>query len=224
MGPREIQGFSPLPGSRTEEPALAADPRSSSRTSATLLGRLRHEVSDQKSWAEFVRNYGPLIHRWCRRWKLQPADAEDVTQTVLVKLADKLRTFEYDPQRRFRSYVKTLAHYALCDFLEARRRSSVQGSGDSVVLDQLDTVEARDDFQASLADAFDREVAAEAMARVQLRVQPRTWEAFRLTAMEGLSGAEAAARVGMEVPTVFRAKSQVQKMLKEEVRKIEEAW
>jgi RNA polymerase sigma factor (sigma-70 family) len=203
---------------------LTGDSRPSSRTSATLLGRLRHDLSDQKSWAEFVHNYGPLIHRWCRRWKLQPADAEDVTQTVLVKLADKLRTFKYDPTQRFRAYVKTLARYALCDFLESRRRSAVQGSGDSAMLDQLDTVEACDDFQASLSDAFDREVADEAMARVQLRVQPRTWGAFRLTALEGLSGAQAAARVGMEVPTVFRAKSQVQKMLKEEVRKIEKAW
>ena len=75
-----------------------------------------------------------------------------------------------------------------------------------------------------LADAFDREVAEAAMARVQLRVQPRTWEAFRLTALEGLSGADAAARVAMEIPNVFRARSQVQKLLKEEIRAIEEAW
>jgi RNA polymerase sigma-70 factor (ECF subfamily) len=203
---------------------LSPDTPSPTRTSATLLGRLKHDVNDQASWAEFVRRYGPLIHQWCRRWKLQPADAEDVTQVVLVKLAGRLRTFEYDRTQRFRAFVKTLAHHAWCDFLDARRRSGALGSGDTAMFDQLDTVEARDDLQARLADAFDRELAEEAMARIRLRVEPRTWEAFRLTALEGLSGAEAADRVGMEVPTVFKAKSKVQKMLKDEIRKIEETW
>jgi RNA polymerase sigma factor (sigma-70 family) len=199
-------------------------PPSPSRTSVTLLGRLRHDTSDQASWVEFVRNYAPLIHRWCRRWKLQSADAEDVTQIVLVKLAAQLRTFVYDPKQRFRAYVKTLAHHAWCDFLDARRRSAILGSGDTAIIDRLDTVEAREDLQGSLADAFDRELAEEAMARIRLRVEARTWEAFRLTALEGLSGAEAAERIGMEVPTVFKAKSKVQSMLKVEVRKLEEAW
>lgn len=203
---------------------MSTDPTSPSCTSATLLGRLRQDINDQASWAEFVRRYGPLIHQWCRRWKLQPADAEDVTQIVLVKLAGRLRTFEYDRNQRFRGFVKTLAHHAWCDFLDARRRSAVLGSGDTAMFDQLDTVEAREDLQGRMADAFDRELAEEAMARIRLRVEPRTWEAFRLTSLEGLSGAEAAARVGMEVPTVFKAKSKVQKMLKEEIRKLEEAW
>jgi RNA polymerase sigma factor (sigma-70 family) len=198
--------------------------QSPSRTSATLLGRLRHDVSDQASWAEFVSSYGPLIHRWCRRWKLQSADAEDITQIVLAKLAARLRTFEYDPNRRFRAYVKTLAHHAWCDFLETRRRSAALGSGDTAVVDQLDSVEAREDLQASLADAFDRELADEAMARVRLRVAPRNWEAFRLTAIEGLSGADAGARIGMEVSAVFKSKSRIQNTLKDEVRKLEEAW
>ena len=57
---------------------------------------------------------------------------------------------------------------------------------------------------------------------MQGRVEPHTWEAFRLTAQEGLSGAEVAARLGMQVATVFVARSTVQKMLQEEARKLEE--
>jgi RNA polymerase sigma-70 factor (ECF subfamily) len=180
-------------------------------------------VADAADWAEFVRRYGPLVHGWCRRWRLQEADAEDVTQTVLVRLAAKLRTFRYDPSQSFRAYVKTLAHYAWCDFLESRKRAGGGGSGDTVVHEMLDSVAAREDLQSSLADAFDRELLEEAMARVRLRVEARTWEAFRLTAIEGLSGAEAAGRVGMEVATVFKAKSKVQKMLREETRRLKES-
>ena len=43
----------------------------------------------------------------------------------------------------------------------------------------------------------------EALDRVRLRVEPQTWEAFRLTATEGLSGDAAAARLGMRLTAVY---------------------
>jgi RNA polymerase sigma-70 factor (ECF subfamily) len=58
---------------------------------------------------------------------------------------------------------------------------------------------------------------------VRRRVEPHTWEAFRLTAVEGMSGAEAAARLGLKVATVFKAKSKVRAMLQEEVARMEGA-
>jgi RNA polymerase sigma-70 factor (ECF subfamily) len=85
----------------------------------------------------------------------------------------------------------------------------------------LHSVEAREDLVHHLEAEFDRELLEEAMARVRLRVAPRTWEAFRLTALEGLSGAEAAERVPMQVAQVFVAKRRVQKMLTAEVAKLE---
>jgi RNA polymerase sigma-70 factor (ECF subfamily) len=60
------------------------------------------------------------------------------------------------------------------------------------------------------------------MARVQLRVEPRTWEAFRLTALEGCSGAEVGTRLGLQVAAVFQARSRVQRMLQAEVRTLDE--
>src|SRR5207302_2779306 len=115
------------------------------RTSVSLLVRLRQESPDQEAWGEFVRRYGRQIYHWCRKRKLQEADAQDVTQTVLVKLSQKMRTFRYDPAQSFRAYLKTLTHYAWCDFLESRKRGG-PASGDSQVLDLLQSVEARDDL------------------------------------------------------------------------------
>ena len=57
--------------------------------------------------------------------------------------------------------------------------------------------------------------------RVRLRVAPHTWEAFRLMALEGLPVAEVAAKVHMQVAMVYVAKSKVQKMLFEEIQKLE---
>ena len=80
------------------------------RTSASLLGRLRHQPTDQEAWSEFVDRYGEKIYGWCRRWHLQDADAKDVTQAVLASLCIKMRTFSYDPGLSFRGWLRTLTH------------------------------------------------------------------------------------------------------------------
>jgi RNA polymerase sigma-70 factor (ECF subfamily) len=192
-----------------------------SGTRISLLGRLRKDPSDQAAWSELVTHYGGKIHAWCLRWGLQEADSQDVTQDVLLKLAKAMRDFTYDPTRSFRAWLKTLTNHALSDFLESRPRSP-QGSGDSQMLDLLHSVEARADLLQRLEAEFDRELLEVAMTRVRLRVEPQTWEAFRLTAIEGFSGAEAADRIPMQVAQVFVAKRRVQKMLQEEIAKLEQ--
>ncbi len=190
-----------------------------SQTSATLLARLRQAPADQAAWAEFTDRYGRKIYAWCRQWNLQEADAEDVTQTVLLKLAEKMQTFDYDRGRSFRAWLKTVTRNAWSDFWSARKAAAAAGGSRAV--EMLHTVEAREDLVRRLDDEFDRELLDEAAARVRLRVAPRTWEAFERTAVQGQSGAEAAAALGMKVATVFVARSKVQKMLQEELRKLE---
>jgi RNA polymerase sigma-70 factor (ECF subfamily) len=191
-------------------------------TPVSLLSRLCRDPNNPGAWEEFVQHYGPKVLLWCRHWGLQQADAEDVAQDVLLKVARKMQTFRYDPARSFRAWLKTLAHGAWCDWLERRSRQA-QGSGDSRVLELLQTTAARDDLVCKLEEGYDAELLEAAGVRVRLRVGPRSWEAFRLLAFEGKSGAEVAAQLGMTVGAVFMAKSRVQKMLREEILKLEEA-
>jgi RNA polymerase sigma-70 factor (ECF subfamily) len=189
-------------------------------TRVTLLTQLRRDPSDQAGWDEFVERYGRHIYRWCRRWKLQDADAEDVTQDILMKLIQKLRAFQYDPSRSFRGWLKTVAHHAWRDFDDGRRTAR-RAAGAGQVHELIPTLEAREDLARKLEEAFDLELLEAAKVRVRLRVAPHTWEAFRLMAFEGLPVAEVAARVQLQVAMVYVARSKVQKMLREEVGKLE---
>jgi RNA polymerase sigma-70 factor (ECF subfamily) len=189
-------------------------------TRVTLLARLGQDPTDQGAWDEFVERYGRHIYRWCRQWKLQDADAEDVTQDILVKLARKLRAFAYDPSRSFRGWLKTVAHHAWRDFVDGRRHAQA-AAGDSQVWELLQAAEAREDLVQKLEEAFDHELLEAAKVRVRLRVAPHTWEAFRLAALEGVPVSEVAERVGLQVAMVYVAKSKVQKMLQEEIQKLE---
>jgi RNA polymerase sigma-70 factor (ECF subfamily) len=189
-------------------------------TRVTLLARLRQDPTDQAAWDVFVDHYGRHIYRWCRQWKLQDADAEDVTQDILMRLAQKMRVFTYDPSRSFRGWLKTLAHHAWRDFVDGARRPQA-AAGDRQVWELIQTLEAREDLIGKLQEAFDHELLEVAKLRVRLRVAPHTWEAFRLVALEGLPVAKAAVAVGMQVAMVYVAKSKVQKMLREEIQKLE---
>jgi RNA polymerase sigma-70 factor (ECF subfamily) len=190
------------------------------KTSLTLLGRLRRNPKDQAAWSEFVARYGPRILQWCRGWGLQECDAQDVTQDVLLKLNGLMATFVYDSSGSFRAWLKTLAHHAWRDLAAERRRAGA-GGGDGPILELLASLQAGDDLVEQLDAEFRREVLDHAMERVRQRVSARTWDAFRLTALEGWSGAAAAERLEMKIARVYGARSAVQEMIRQEVRKLE---
>ena len=187
-------------------------------TRVTLLARLREETPDAEAWSEFVGTYGPAVLGWCRRFGLQQADAEDVTQTVLLRLARRMKTFAYDEGKSFRAYLRTVTRYALNDFLAEKTEA---GSGDTALMHTLQSVAAREELETRLDGLFDRELLDEAMTRVRRRVEPHTWAAFESTAFGGLSGAEAAEALGMKVATVFKAKSKVVQAIREELARLE---
>jgi RNA polymerase sigma factor (sigma-70 family) len=188
-----------------------------SNTSITLLELVRQHPKDREAWDRFVRRYRPKIYAWCREWGLQEADADDVAQDVLVKLTDKMSNFRYDPSRCFRAWLKTITQHAWSDLITSRYRG-VEGK----LIPMLTSLEARADLEKRIEETFDRELLDLAIVRVQERVAPPTWEAFRLTAMERRSGVEASHILRIPVASVFVAKHRVQKMLKQEIDRFEE--
>jgi RNA polymerase sigma factor (sigma-70 family) len=197
---------------------MGRDPAST--TGTTLLVLLRDPTNPQ-NWVTFVERYTPTVMGWCRQWNLQPADAEDVTQEVLHKLAQKVRTFPYDPSKgRFRAWLKTLAHHAWSDLYADRKRAG-QASGDPQMQHLLDNQADSRSLAEALENEFMLELYEEAKARVQLRVNRTTWQIFQLLAVDGWSGADVAAKFHMQVAAVYVAKNRVYKMLAAEIRKLE---
>jgi RNA polymerase sigma-70 factor (ECF subfamily) len=191
-------------------------------TSPTLLGRLRQQPTDEEAWAKFVARYGPSIYSWCRQHKLAVADAEEVTQNVLGLLADKMRSFAYDPAKSFRGWLRTLTYHAWSDFVHGLQRAG-RGSGDTGDWMALQLTPARDDLLGRLEAQFDLEVLAEATARVQARVELLSWQIYQLTAVDGLTAPEAAQQLDKPVAAVYKARQRVHKLLQDEVRHLEGA-
>ena len=191
-------------------------------TRVSLFLRIRGAPGDPGVWEEFVELYGPAVVQWCRRHGLQDSDAHDVSQDVLVRFWRMSGKFRYDPERRFRSYLRRMVHSAVSDWSEARRADRDATGGDEL-RKVLDLAPAREDLAARIEEAFDTELLALAMGEVEARVKPRTWEAFRLLAVDGCAGAEVAARLQMDVNHVYVARFQVQRMIRDTVTRLERA-
>ena len=177
-------------------------------TSPTLL-RMLSLPGSHEAWAMFIDRYGALIENHCRRAGLQPADAEDARAEVCRKLIEAMRGFEYDPARRFRGYLQRVVENVIrTQWRIARRRPGWVGRGgawDDSIPEPLASLGAELDRRVqSRVDEFQR-----ALEQVRFEVGPEQWRAFELTVVEGLSGAEAAARLGKSVAAVYMAKRRV---------------
>jgi RNA polymerase sigma-70 factor (ECF subfamily) len=184
-------------------------------TSVGLLERLRREQFDQEAWEEFVRRYGRVLIDWARRWGAGKSDANDLAQEVLLNLLRQMRGFHYDPAQSFRGWLKTVAYRTLSHQRQKSQRCVAPGGSRHAAL--IDSIEARENLQQILQREAELELFELAAQRVRHRVNPHTWEAFELTAVVGLSGEEASARLDMSLSAVYVARFNVQKMLREEI-------
>src|SRR5262249_17249569 len=182
----------------------------------TLMDLLRQYPKDAAAWDRFVRRYRPKIYDWCRDRGLQEADAEDVAQDVIAILTRKMASFRYDPSLRFHAWLKTITYHALSDLIASRCRAI----GDRPT-PFLETIEARTDLEKRLDELFDRELLELAIARGRERVAAPTWGSFRRPTLGGHSCAEASRLLGIPVASVFVSKPRVQKMLREEIARLE---
>src|SRR5258708_37840493 len=143
-------------------------------TSPTLLRRLR-DPADREAWATFAENYGRRIYTWCRRWQMQEADAEDLTQGLLVKIPVKMRSFHYDPKAgSFRAWLKTVVRHALSDFVRSQQKLGKTSYA------PLESIEAEQDLMKELDDRFERELLDEPMPPTALPSSPAPREPFLL--------------------------------------------
>ncbi len=201
-------------------PAPPPDAPTFPDTRPTLLRRLP-DAGDEEAWRSFVETYGPLVFRFALRRGLQPSDAADLVQEVMLKVARNIGRFDYDPERgRFRGWLFTIAWRALIDRANrVKRRSEV--SGDRIA---ETTPDPTADAEALWDSEYRRSLLQRALPLVKPQFTESTWEAFRLTTLEGHGADETARQLGISVGSVYVARSRVTARLRERIRQIEAEW
>lgn len=190
-------------------------------TRNSLILRLP-DKQDIEAWDWFVSIYDPVVFRLAISKGLQEADARDLVQEVMVAVARAVERWDPDQQRgRFRDWLFRIARNLILNFLvRTKNRPWSQGGSDHYEL-----LQEQCDPDANLSGAFDlefrRELFRVAAERVQKSVKQQTWDAFRMTYIEGRTTAEAAAALGTKEGVVHVARCRVLARLREMVRQLE---
>jgi RNA polymerase sigma factor (sigma-70 family) len=192
------------------------------RTSSTLLRRTA-DWRDHAAWQEFVARYEPYIQSWCRDYRLDDDLAAEVSQLFWIELADKMRTFRYDPSRRFRGWLRRCFHWRVVDAIRERSREGLLVRS----LDDPTRVEDEGSFQASgPCDEEDDDpgprrllllsLAEQVQAAVREKVHAQSWQVFWHISIDGWSTRETANALNMTYLAAHAAHKRVLIRLAEE--------
>ena len=176
-------------------------------TSLTLLERIRN--SDREAWTRFVSLYCPLIYDACRKYGVQPTDADDVTQEVLQSVSKGIHQFRKDlPGDSFRGWLYRVVQNKLRDHFRraANRPDAVGGTDVHQLVEQLP-----DELSpASLSTVAGSDPALiRALDLIRVEIEERTWTIFWRMTVDGHSAAEIAEDLNMTRNAVRQAKHRV---------------
>lgn len=185
-------------------------------TSISLLNRV-HQADDREAWERLVCLYSPLLQSWLRKYDVQPSDADDLAQEVLLAVAQDVKAFDHNGRPgAFRTWLRAILVNRLRNFWRARARRP-QARGDSDIEQRLAQLE---DPASEMSQLWNRQhdqyVAQKLLALSEHQFAPTTWKAFRRVAIDGERPDAVAAELGISLNAVFIAKSRVLSRLRQE--------
>ena len=190
-------------------------------TRKSLLIRIK-DRDDTESWSQFVDLYGPLVYRFGKRKRLQDADASDMMQDVMQRVAQSIEKFEYDPALgRFRSWLFLISRQCIANQLKRKARQPI-GSADSKVARILEQAPTEQD-ESVWEDEYRHHILNWAMDQIRIQFSESTWQAFHETAFKNRSASEVASDLNMSVGAVYIAKSRITKRLREKVATVDDS-
>ena len=177
-------------------------------TRYSLIARLTSE-EDERAWQEFVELYEPLIFRLATSRGLQPADAQDVVQEALTRIARSIGEWTPDRNRgTLRGWIATIARNLTIDFLRKQNRLP-RTSDDSALRRKVEQAAAEDTESELFRREYERQAFAWVAGRVRQQCDPKTWQAFWMSTVDRVSVRVTAETLGMSTGAVYIARSRV---------------
>ena len=188
-------------------------------TRNSLIARLSN-VADVAAWEEFSEVYRPLVVRMGLAKGLQPADADDLAQTVLISVSKAIERWDPDGPAKFRTWLKRITDNAT---LNALTRVKPDRAAGSTSVDELlnSRPDPQDPNSELLQLEYRREVLHWAARKIRDEFTETTWKAFWLTAVEAKPAEEVGNLLGRSRGSIYAAKSRVMHRLMQQIDQFE---
>lgn len=184
-------------------------------TRYTLIRKLRNP-QDEQAWAEFASIYQPVVFRIALAKGLQYADATDLTQEVLTRVARAIDKFSPQPGGRFRAWLYRITRNLVIDFL--RQRSKLPVVFDDQTLREIVDRQPDQSQATEFEHEFQKQIFWVVAQQVKGQVQPTTWTAFWETEIQRKSIDEVVKLTGLTAGAIYVARSRVIARLRCEVQ------
>lgn len=194
-------------------------------TSVTLLDQLRSPADAtawNRAWEELDRLYRPFLVARVIGAGIQPTDAEDVAQEVLLVVREKMPNFERNRSSRPGSFRTWLRHVtANCRRTHVRKGTRGRAEGGDDALEQLRNLEDPDSDMSRIWDReHQRHRIRHAMQTIRADFAESSWAGFTQVCMEGKPAVEVAAEMGINPSALYSAIGRIKARLEEELGRL----
>jgi RNA polymerase sigma-70 factor (ECF subfamily) len=180
------------------------------------------DPANRDAWELFARIYRPVIVRIAMARGLQHADAQDLSQQVLMAVASGIGRWEKrDESTRFRHWLSRVTKNAILNALT--RRPKDQAVGGSSFEELLCEVVDRDEATTALIEnQLIRELYLQAAELIKAEFRPDSWQAFELSVAGELTIEQVAKKFGKSVGAIYTARSRIMFRLRETIAELGE--
>jgi RNA polymerase sigma-70 factor (ECF subfamily) len=180
-------------------------------TQHSLLERLA-DPADGLAWQHFEDCYQSAIYRLARSRGLQPEEAKDVVQEVF--LAVHRRAAQWQPSGHpgsFRAWLTETTRRQVFASLRFREK------GGRSLADIDDPIVPPTEYSDKERHEW---LFYQAVAEIEKEANPQHWQAFWMTAIEGVDTATVARTLGIKIGTAYSIKSRLLALIKERIQSL----
>lgn len=188
--------------------------KKSYHTRQSLLMRLR-DSHDDASWEEFVSTYRNYLLSIINNLNVSHHDSEDLLQSILLKLWNKLPDFNYDPGKgQFRYWLGRVTKNDVFKHFEKTKRRQENSENDGFINSE------DPEINNMIEHEWQNYIAEKAWTNISANFGQNILDVFHCFA-EGMSGPEVADKMNMAENTAYVYKLRVQKALHKEMMRLE---
>jgi len=167
-----------------------------------------------------------MVSRFARRLGLSDADADDVTQEVLILAQKSLQTGAYDPAKGgFRQWLYGIARRRALAAMRARCRRTraqwVPGPDGTDLVERLEDTRGDEAHRQLWEQEWRYALLDEALSHVEHEVGDKAFQAFNLLALRNWPVDQVAAHLGIATSSVYVYKHRVLNAVKERIARFD---
>lgn len=194
------------------------DSQESLDTATSFVVRLSQH--DPQAWEDFAVHYSRMMRRWMKPWRIPLDEVEDILQDTYLRVLGNVHRFRHRGPGTFRAWLKKVSRSCWLKVVQ----QSAFGKFSSLDVEASLSEETLLSIDREIDFLIEREYFQYALERTRRRVSTHIWDAYRLTAIEGRSGQEAAGILSVSVDVIYKSRSRFQERLASELDELASEW